>query len=258
MRERPEPAPFGNVLAAGRLVICWCEAESDTVAVRSLVRRLDMQLRATCGYHGRLFWSRTACKGLGGVAVSVAGPIGIDAEPPGGPGPDASMLDLVATDAERSPALFDADAFLALWTRKEAVVKALGVGLALPPRHVHVGAPDSKWRLVDSPWGGQAYVRTLGAPGRYHAALATRGSGVAVSAFLSRWDGSRFAEFAPLPEPPARSAGCRAGSPALRRDDGERCGRGAASAHAVLDTHRRKPPSNQTTNPNPQIPRGHR
>lgn len=52
---------------------------------------------------------------------------------------------LAALDADRRD-----DAFLRLWTRKEAVIKALGTGLSLPPTAVPVGleAGDRRLRLT--------------------------------------------------------------------------------------------------------------
>jgi 4'-phosphopantetheinyl transferase len=85
--------------------------------------------------------SATRAGGRVGVAVSRRVPIGIDVEPCT-PFVGEELAATVATERERrwlSAALGPRhDAILWLWTRKEAALKALGVGLAVPPTSVEV------------------------------------------------------------------------------------------------------------------------
>lgn len=114
------------------------------------------------------------------VALRTAGPVGIDIEPV-----DRQLLDVDAlvpvacTGAEgaaiRALPVHERTArFLSLWTGKEAVLKALGVGLQTDPRTVAVFLPDQhrcgyaehagqRWQLhavTDIP----GYVVTLAIP----------------------------------------------------------------------------------------------
>jgi 4'-phosphopantetheinyl transferase len=114
------------------------------------------------------------------VALRTAGPVGIDMEPE-----DRQLLDvdalvpLACTVAEGAalralPVHERTVRFLSLWTGKEAVLKALGVGLQTDPRTVAVVLPDQhrcgyaehagqRWQLhavTDIP----GYVVTLAIP----------------------------------------------------------------------------------------------
>ncbi|MEQ7005665.1 4'-phosphopantetheinyl transferase superfamily protein [Actinopolymorpha sp. B17G11] len=101
------------------------------------------------------------------VAVSTAGSVGIDVESPGGSGGGGSgssstagrdVSDLAAyvlTPGERAhlwqlPARRQHAAFLRYWTRKEALVKATGRGLAHDLRRIEVSAPDQPPRVLSS------------------------------------------------------------------------------------------------------------
>ena len=92
----------------------------------------------------------------------------------------ASERDLLATvPPARRP-----ECFASLWTRKEALAKAIGLGLALPFDRVdvaEVGAPGS-WIGWESPFpGGRGWsLRSLDAGRGFAAALAVEGDGVEV------------------------------------------------------------------------------
>jgi len=114
------------------------------------------------------------------VALSPNGPLGIDLEELR-PLRDAEALARKAFTAGETEALvrrsFDVRAFFACWTRKEAVVKALGSGIARDFPHFSVSvdpdeaAPAVRW--LDEP-APPVELRTLACPGAI-AALATWG-----------------------------------------------------------------------------------
>lgn len=80
------------------------------------------------------------------AAVSNVGPVGVDVEaaPPAGPMRDSWWSYLSPDEAAELRALPGEErpgAFRILWTLKEAVLKACGVGLALPPSAVSLFVP---------------------------------------------------------------------------------------------------------------------
>ncbi|MGU3538600.1 4'-phosphopantetheinyl transferase family protein [Methylobacterium sp. A54F] len=95
------------------------------------------------------------------VGLSTRAPIGVDVEALR-PMPDALRLarDLFAADEAQALArLPDAArdrAFLGLWTRKEAVVKALGLGLSAPLSAFSVTVPPDEAALLRPPAGPAA------------------------------------------------------------------------------------------------------
>jgi 4'-phosphopantetheinyl transferase len=116
------------------------------------------------------------------VAISRAVRLGVDVERVGAAGPDASLMAsvLCATEQEAfmaTPSPARPWAFCRYWTRKEAVLKASGDGLAISPVRIAVTAPGSAPSLVR--WSGPGRPSTsvhlcdLDAPPGYAAALAT-------------------------------------------------------------------------------------
>ncbi len=82
--------------------------------------------------------------GLALIALSRAAPVGVDLELVGGKEPDEGLLASCLSAAERTqwPAIAPAArprAFLDLWTRKEAMLKAVGIGLRVEPCDVDAG-----------------------------------------------------------------------------------------------------------------------
>jgi 4'-phosphopantetheinyl transferase len=117
--------------------------------------------------HPALHVSLTATASVVAVAVSRAGPVGVDAE----------QVDRAAFAGFSSVALgpgehtADAVAAARAWARKEAVLKATGYGLALDPREVDVSRSAVSWPVpatvvdVPSPAGTACAAALLG-PGR--------------------------------------------------------------------------------------------
>ncbi|MFB6888369.1 4'-phosphopantetheinyl transferase family protein [Kitasatospora sp. NPDC056327] len=117
--------------------------------------------------------------GGGRVLIGLAAvPVGVDVEPLPEPG-SVETLSAVMHPAERSElAGLRPDerpgAFARLWTRKEAYLKGLGVGLGRPPAADYLGTGDpgrrpSGWAVADLPAGP-----------RHAAALAVRSPSTAV------------------------------------------------------------------------------
>jgi 4'-phosphopantetheinyl transferase len=90
--------------------------------------------------HDLLHFNLSHCRDLALVALGTAGPVGIDLEPADRAGSllgcesafchPEELATLPATPDARAAALLD------LWTSKEALLKALGTGLSLPPESV--------------------------------------------------------------------------------------------------------------------------
>ncbi len=112
--------------------------------------------------------------GHGLVAVARHGELGVDLEATGGE-PEASLLGQVLTTAERRafaelPPAHRAAVFCRVWVRKEAVLKATGVGLSEPMTAFGVPPGDGPVALPGS--GPDLWVQGAPAPTGYCAALA--------------------------------------------------------------------------------------
>ena len=116
------------------------------------------------------------------LAVSRNGPLGVDLEArrplPDLEGLALQVMDPVEQRAFRAQSEHDRSAaFFALWTRKEAALKAMGAGFSIDPRSLHVGiAGELTTCICDAP----CYVLGLEIiPG--HAAALCAPCGAAVS-----------------------------------------------------------------------------
>lgn len=111
------------------------------------------------------------------LGVTTRGFIGVDVE---GWVPDegADRTPLWETLSPRERAWTNAQpdpfaAFVRLWTRKEAIVKALGLGLPDDLAALDVCLPDgAPHAVLSTPWGEIMRVADLPAPPGYHAAVA--------------------------------------------------------------------------------------
>jgi len=94
------------------------------------------------------------------VAVSGAGGVGVDVENPALIDVDAFDA-LAVSDVERSYRRWDRASRTRSWVRKEAALKAAGVGLTIAPSEVEVSAPDEPPALIRWPLGGEESVALL-------------------------------------------------------------------------------------------------
>lgn len=145
--------------------------------------------RLACGPTGLAF-SASSRGGLALVGVASGAEIGVDLEEWPSPlvsGAEeiARLARQVATEGERArllarPAAELPRAFLALWTRKEAYLKALGTGLSREPATVEVGwsagegPRDARWLEVVAPAGFLASAVLLPGTAAYPPHLLSR------------------------------------------------------------------------------------
>lgn len=106
-----------------------------------------------------LHFNLSHCGPFMAVAASRGGPVGIDIEAERlSSGLEVGMRRWVLSDAELSewtgfPPTERLSALYRLWRRKEAVLKGIGCGFALPPRAYHVGFGEVVgWPPWSEPW----------------------------------------------------------------------------------------------------------
>lgn len=152
LRRADDRARYLAAHALARLVLA-SQLDADPAA-------LDLDRTCDCGKpHGkpRLAarpdspgFSLTHSGGLVGVALG-AGPVGVDVERHR----PLSDLDGLArhalSPAERRSGHLGADGFLVTWTRKEALLKATGTGLASPMDAITLSDPGTPARVLDWP-----------------------------------------------------------------------------------------------------------
>lgn len=169
----------------------------------------DVPLRRVCprcgGPHGKVRldipdspapydFSVTHSGSVVGVALCRGGRMGLDVEETGGP-VDVDSAARAALSARELTALTALTAlppagrqpaFLRVWTRKEAVLKALGLGLTVSPRELEVTAPGLPPAVLS--WPGQPAVppvsglADLVVDGTHPAAVAVTGTTVRAGA----------------------------------------------------------------------------
>ncbi|MGK2949883.1 MAG: 4'-phosphopantetheinyl transferase family protein [Acidimicrobiales bacterium] len=153
------------------------------VAERLGIEVSDVSLGAECttcgGPHGQPVIAEPAAPGLhlslahAGqlVVVALAGqPVGVDVEPSGAASLDVASLALSPREHQhllQLPEARQADVLTRWWVRKEAVVKAAGLGLTVDLGTVEVTPPP----------GAPRPVRWAGHPGRYRLAEVDVGAG---------------------------------------------------------------------------------
>jgi 4'-phosphopantetheinyl transferase len=114
-------------------------------------------------------FSLTHAGDLVGVAVHPAGPVGLDVEEVRELTDLAAMAAHACSPRETVP---DVDAFFTLWTRKEALLKAVGIGLAAPMSAITLGPSGVLgWTGEDAP-SAPTWLRDLHPAPGYRAAVA--------------------------------------------------------------------------------------
>jgi len=123
-------------------------------------------------------FSLTHAGDLVGVAVHPGGSVGLDVEEVRELGDLAAMAAHACSPHESAP---DAQAFFTLWTRKEALLKAAGTGLASPMSAITLGPSGVlDWVGADAPTD-PAWLRDLHPAPGYRAAVAGFGAEPAVT-----------------------------------------------------------------------------
>ena len=126
----------------------------------------------------RFSLSRSA--GLAAVAISATGEVGVDIE---AVRPISNLEELAGrcmSDSELAeyragPPDRALEFFFHLWTCKEAVLKAAGVGLSLDPRSIHIGFAEDPARPPIDIDGTRWRIYTAGPLDGYRAAVAVAG-----------------------------------------------------------------------------------
>lgn len=118
-------------------------------------------------------FSLTHAGDLVGVAVHPGGAVGLDVEQVRALTDLAAMAAHACSPQETAP---DADAFFTLWTRKEALLKAVGTGLATPMSAITLGPSGVLgWSGDDAP-REPLWLRDLRPAAGYRAAVAGTGA----------------------------------------------------------------------------------
>ena len=168
----------------------WAGAPADAVVIRTAC--------ALCGAtdHGKPYVAPTpAIPAMPHVSVAHAGDVVVVAVTAAGPvGVDVEAVDAAQFDGFDAVALSDVDRAAdahhepggraRTWVRKEAVLKATGLGLAIDPRSVVVSAAHEPPRVIEPPAGDDAAHWQLGdvelAPGLACAVASRTGPSVSL------------------------------------------------------------------------------
>ena len=118
-------------------------------------------------------FSLTHAGDLVGVAVHPGGAVGLDVEQVRELTDLAAMVAHVCSPQETAP---DADAFFTLWTRKEALLKAVGTGLATPMSAITLGPAGVLGWVGDDAPREPLWLRDLHPSPGYRAAVAGEGA----------------------------------------------------------------------------------
>lgn len=139
------------------------------------------------GQHGKPFLLRrrlqfnlTHSHQFGGLALTNAGPVGLDCERKDALADLESLArEVFAPDEMDAFRGLSADRqgpfFYCVWTRKEAILKATGLGVTFPLRTVSVVGFEGAMGAVNVPGHGAWWVRDINAPAGFAAAASAQG-----------------------------------------------------------------------------------
>ena len=158
---RWSPDGVADALASGCIVVVWAATGSTREHARLAGRQLCAALLAA-GRGAACQVSRSAANGVAVVGLSGRHTIGIDVETER-VGVASEGVDMLHP-SERGAWEASSEAptlFRHLWCRKEAVLKAFGVGLSTAPNWCPVGPPSSAWQPLVIERLGRAQVRSI-------------------------------------------------------------------------------------------------
>jgi hypothetical protein len=168
--------PVRAALARGHVVVLCARCDANIEAAREASRRASAWLKSVATVARG---SRSATPGLAVVAAHAASRVGVDVEATNslhtlGEAP-AQWLHPEEQGLFQDREPWSPAAAAALWVRKEAVLKAFGVGLAVAPAAIAVGPYQEAWQTVAHRILGTALVRSVPAPAGYALAVALLG-----------------------------------------------------------------------------------
>ena len=155
-------------------------APADIVFGRTAYGKPSVQTRA--GGPSPIAFNLSHSGDFVAIAVGRGGTVGIDIECPRSIAEIDALLDRFFTDGERAavrdrPAPHRMEAFLRLWTRKEAVLKAAGVGLSVDPVRIDARGdtvfPDDAGLPPPGASAGAWFLQDLSRVGLFYGAVAT-------------------------------------------------------------------------------------
>jgi phosphopantetheinyl transferase len=152
-----------------RLLVVLQRCADDVAVARRLSRQIAGRLAQ--GFGAPLRLSRSATSGLAAVACARHAVPGVDIERIRPELLDAALRSAALTPEELALDV-DAQDFYATWARKEAVLKAMEIGLALPPASFAVGPSGPQWSLARHDGGRTVWVLDIVVPAGCAGALA--------------------------------------------------------------------------------------
>lgn len=187
---RAAPSRRREFVAGRRLLrgVCGAHLRCAPAAVPLTLLPTGKPALAAAGDHG-IDLSLAHAGDVVLLAVSRAGAVGVDVEQLGRTGDHAALAARRFAPEEQAalealPAAERPTAFTRCWTRKEAIVKAIGTGIAgglatfaVP---VHAAPAVAVVRAAEA-WGSEWMLRDLPVPADYLASLALRGAETPVS-----------------------------------------------------------------------------
>jgi 4'-phosphopantetheinyl transferase len=190
-----------NARPTGRLDIWWKNLDAvptrpgsveSRAILRSILRRYGRDSRIEIGSNGKPFLVGVDDLSVNlshserwlVVAVGDGAPIGVDCEAVRGFDDLRDVARLTLSEAEldllnRADDISAIGIFYTLWTRKEALVKAIGVGLSFPLSELTVVADAAQAPLplplrIAAPGHGEWWLRSIDSPEGFAAACACR------------------------------------------------------------------------------------